>query len=197
MKVANENVEGKDELVEVFSDFQRMWDRHLGWINTANHWTKISPSDAKPMHRAPHQAGPKTRKFEENMLDKCFRKELSRLRRCNGQHRQCLRRKRVISHAFAYSIEKLAQLRIDTSPGYHVSATFLISSSSGRSSLRQTWTLSAGKLRSKMNIERTRFLSHTTYFIALSGFHLDYRMLRARSSERCTLRCQRLNCSLH
>lgn len=56
-------LEIKGEFSETLSDFELMWDGHLGRIDIAKHWILLSPADAKQTHSAPLWADEEEREF--------------------------------------------------------------------------------------------------------------------------------------
>lgn len=67
-------VEFKQELIQMLSGFESMWDGHLVPINFAKHRGKVSPADAKLVHSAPYQPGPEAREFDKNEIDRLLSK---------------------------------------------------------------------------------------------------------------------------
>lgn len=54
----------------MLSDFESMWNCHLGEINFAEHQIELSLADGKPRHSALYRAGPNARKSESSEISK-------------------------------------------------------------------------------------------------------------------------------
>lgn len=58
------------QFIDMLSEFEHMWDRHLGRINAAKHRIELNDRNTAPVHSTPYRAGPKTRGFERVKIDK-------------------------------------------------------------------------------------------------------------------------------
>lgn len=67
--------EAKDEFIKMLSEFEMIWDGHLGRIQNAKHRIALSPADAKPIQSALYWASPKARHFEKNEIYIMFSEE--------------------------------------------------------------------------------------------------------------------------
>lgn len=58
----------KPSFLTLLKKYEDMWDKHLGQINVAKHYMVLSPTDAPPIHPAPHRAGPDPQKLERENI---------------------------------------------------------------------------------------------------------------------------------
>lgn len=57
--------EYQNSFVDMLSQFQHLWDGHLGRIATAKHRIELIDPTTLPVHSVPYRACPKTREFEK------------------------------------------------------------------------------------------------------------------------------------
>lgn len=53
----------RDKLVQLLSEIEAMWDRHLGHIKQPRHQMELMSSDICPVHSTPYRARPAARQF--------------------------------------------------------------------------------------------------------------------------------------
>lgn len=57
-------------ILDMFSEFQHIWNGCLGRINTAKHPIKLLKLSTRPVHSAPYRVGPNTCEFEKANINK-------------------------------------------------------------------------------------------------------------------------------
>lgn len=68
--LSNNHGQYRQQLIDMLSEFESMWDGHLGRISTAKHRIELSDPNTAPVLSAPPHDGPKTREFERIEVDK-------------------------------------------------------------------------------------------------------------------------------
>lgn len=59
-----------DEFLRLPSEFENMWDGHLGRIKTTKHRIELSSTGVHPVHRAPYHEGLISRQFTAKEVQK-------------------------------------------------------------------------------------------------------------------------------
>lgn len=80
----------RGDIIYILSQFEHMWDGHLGRITTAKHRIELLEPTTRSVHSAPYRASSKTREFEKLEIEQKLAELLSSLRRRNEQHQSYL-----------------------------------------------------------------------------------------------------------
>lgn len=72
-KIADAFVECKNTFIEFLSEFESIWDAHLGGVNIERRRVEVPPADAKSNHSVPYWVGPKAQEFAKTVFTKCCR----------------------------------------------------------------------------------------------------------------------------
>lgn len=88
VKIVDSFVKFKDEYTNTFSNFEYMWDDHLGRTNKEIHRSELSPADAKSIHSAPYRERPETF-FLEKWSSKRFLNWLTQIEQSQSYMHVC------------------------------------------------------------------------------------------------------------
>lgn len=62
--------EYEEDFVNMVSEFDAVWDGHLGWSSIAILRIELTSDDNRPIHAAPYRAGPKPQEFERSEIER-------------------------------------------------------------------------------------------------------------------------------